>query len=50
MPAMPRPEGKGKKIAYKIMGVPANMIEKKKSKDQKKIDQRLVFEETVRSR
>ncbi len=50
MPAMPRPEGKGKKIAYDVLGAPANMVEKRKSKSQKKIDQRLVFEETVRSR
>lgn len=50
MPAMPRIEGKGKKIAYHIMGIPQNMIEKKKSKEQKHLEQRLVFEETVRSR
>lgn len=50
MAAMPRPEGKGKKIAYDVLGVPANMVEKRKTKSQKKIDQRLVFEDTVRSR
>lgn len=50
MPAMPRFEGKAKKIAYSILGVPANMIEKKRTKAEKKIAQRLVFEETVRSR
>lgn len=49
MPAMPRIKGKSTKIAYKIMGVPANM-QRKRSKVEKKIDKRLVFEETVRVR
>ncbi len=49
MPAMPRPSGKSKKIAYKILGVPMNMQDDKSKKDQK-INTRLVFEETVRVR
>jgi hypothetical protein len=48
MPGMPRIKGMGKKVAYKILGVPANM--KKDKKKQEKIDKRLVFEETVRVR
>ena len=50
MPAMPRPEGKGKKIAYDVLGVPQNMVQKKRSPKEKKIEQRLVFDETIRSR
>lgn len=48
MPAMPRISGKAKKIAYNILGVPANM--QKVSPKQKKIDKRLLFEETTRVR
>lgn len=49
MPAMPRLPGKGKKIAYKILGVPAPM-RSRRTKEQKRIDTRLVFEETTRVR
>ena len=49
MPQAPRPKDKSRKIAYKILGVPENMKKQKKPKDNK-IDQRLVFEETVRVR
>ena len=49
MPGMLRISGKTTKIAYKILGVPANMKEKR-TKEQKKINQRLLFEETVRVR
>lgn len=48
MPGMPRIPGKGKKIAYAILGIPQNM--KKPSKKDKKVDTRLVFEETQRVR
>jgi hypothetical protein len=41
--------GKAKKIAYKILGVPAN-IEYKRSEVEKKINKRLIFEETTRVR
>lgn len=44
---MPRIKNKTTKIAYKIMGVPAN-IAHKKSKEEKKIDYRLRYEETYR--
>ncbi len=49
MPAMPRVPGKSTKIAYKLLGVPAN-IAFKRSKTQKKVNRRLVFEETARVR
>jgi hypothetical protein len=49
MPAMPRPKGKARKIAYKLLGVPAN-IAFKRSKQQKKVNKRLLYEETDRVR
>lgn len=49
MPVAPRVKGKGTRIAYKLMGVPPNM-QSKRNKPQKKINQRLVFEETQRVR
>lgn len=49
MPAMPRLPGKGKKIAYKILGVPANIAFKRDAKE-KKVNKRLIFEETTRVR
>ncbi len=42
MPLMPRLPGKGKKIAYAILGKPANMRKRKKTKE----DKRLMFEES----
>lgn len=49
MPGMVRPKGKGKKIAFEVLGVPANMQEHKTPRE-KKVDERLTFEETVRVR
>jgi len=49
MPAMPRPFGKAAKIAYAILGKPANMQEDKR-KDKDAIEKRLLFEETQRVR
>jgi hypothetical protein len=49
MPAMPRLSSKTTKIAYKIMGVPPNMQRKRKKKEDK-VNQRLIFEETIRVR
>ena len=46
--AMIRPEGKAKKIAFKILGKPANM--QKESAARKKINARLLKEDTMRSR
>ena len=49
MPAMPRMRGKGQKIAYAILGKPANMEkEPKKSKKEKHIEHLLVFDEVSR--
>jgi len=45
MPVMPRMSGKARKIAYKILGKPANM-ENVKSKKKSKLNKRLTFEET----
>jgi hypothetical protein len=49
MPSMPRIPGKGVTIAFKILGVPAN-IASKRTKKQKEINKRLWFEETTRVR
>jgi hypothetical protein len=49
MPGMVRIPGKGKKIAYKILGVPANIAYRRDAL-QKKINRRLLFEETQRAR
>lgn len=49
MPAMPRPKGKATKIAYKILGVPGP-IAFKRSKEQKKINKVLLFQESQRIR
>ena len=46
--AMIRPEGKAKKIAFKILGTPANM--QKTSAARKKINKRLLYEDTKRAR
>ena len=49
MPVMLRPKGKAKKIAFKILGKPAN-LQFKPNKDQRKVNQRLLYEETFRAR
>lgn len=49
MPAMPRMKDKATKIAYKILGVPAN-IAARKTPEQKEIDRRLSREDTWRAR
>ncbi len=49
MPSAPRPKGKAKEIAEDVMGIPANMMQKRSTK-RKKINDKLVFEETVKSR
>jgi hypothetical protein len=49
MPAMLRPSKKARKIAYKILGVPAN-IAYKPNAEQREINRRLIFEETIRVR
>jgi len=47
MPASPRPKGKATKIFYEVLGKPETA---NKSEQQKKIDKRLIFEETIRAR
>jgi len=49
MPAMPRVMGKATKVAYKIMGIPAN-IAHKRTKAEKKVNKQLLYEETSRAR
>lgn len=46
---MPRPKGKGKKIAYKVLGVPANIADKKTQK-QRTRDRFLLKRYTTRMR
>ena len=46
---MPRPKGLARKIAYKILGKPAN-IAFKRNKMQSKINARLLYEDTYRVR
>ena len=49
MSTMPRPKGKGQKIAFNILGKPVNMQEKK-SKKKKKVESRLTFEQISRGK
>lgn len=49
MPTMIRPKGKGKDIAFKIIGKPANLAYKK-TKKQKELDMILTFQETNRAK
>jgi hypothetical protein len=50
MPAMIRFSKKGRDVAFALLGIPSNMIKRKKTKEQKYIDKRLLAEETVRVR
>ena len=50
MPGMPRISGKAEKIAFKILGTPANMRKEKRYPMGKNVEQRLEFEETIRVR
>jgi len=45
MPIMPRPKGKAEKIAYKILGIPANIRFKNKNRNGK-IKDKLYSENT----
>lgn len=49
MPAMVRLPGKGKQIAWNILGKPVNMQDKKTA-FQKDVDKRLVAENTARAK
>lgn len=49
MTVMVRPKSKATRIAYKVLGVPSN-IAHKRTKREKYINRRLLFEETSRVR
>jgi len=49
MPAMPRMRSKATRIAYKILGIPAN-IAFRRNEVERKTNRRLIFEETSRVR
>jgi hypothetical protein len=49
MPSMPRVSKKTTNIAYTVLGVPSN-IAFKRTKKEKEINRRLLFEETQRVR
>lgn len=49
MPTMVRIHGKPENIAFKILGTPPN-LKYKRTKEQEKINKRLLFEETTRVR
>lgn len=49
MPSAPRPKGKGKKIAFSILGTPAN-LKKNSEAFPPEVSKRLLFEETQRVR
>ena len=49
MPGMPRIKNIGQKIAFSILGTPAN-IKEKKTAAQKEIDKKLLFQNTQRAR
>ena len=50
MPGMPRTNKKAQKIAFKILGTPANMTKEAKRGMGSKTEKRLEFEETIRVR
>lgn len=49
MPATVRPDNKARKIAWAILGEPANLASKK-TRHQRELDRRLLREETYRVR
>jgi hypothetical protein len=47
MPLMPRvKKGKGTKIAFKLLGTPANLVKHKKTARENEVTARLNFEES----
>lgn len=50
MPVMPRPKGKSQKIAYDILGKPANMRHKKRTKREQEIYDRIRRDAYTRDR
>lgn len=47
MPAMPRPDGKAKKIAYAIIGKPSNLAQKK-NKKLNALRELMLYQDTAR--
>ena len=50
MPAMIRPNGKAKRIAFDILGTPPNMLSYKKRSKKERIEARLTYQNTLRER
>jgi len=48
MPIMVRKKGKGTNIAFDVLGVPANLKKRRRSKRKAWIDKKLTSEETSR--
>lgn len=49
MPGAPRPKGKAKKIAFRILGIPS-YIKNSKSSISEKDERRIQFEESFRTK
>ena len=49
MPQAPRLKGKAQKVAFDLLGKPANLAAKKTAK-QKEIDERLLYQYSFRAR
>lgn len=50
MPTQIRPKGLGKEIAFKILGIPANMLYKKTAKERKRDETLALRQSTTSSR
>lgn len=50
MPTQIRPKGAAKRIAFSILGIPANMLYKKTAKDKKRDDTLMVTQSSNSSR
>ncbi len=46
MPLMPRFKSKGSKVAYAILGTPANLMKHRSNQQSTKVNRRLIVEET----
>ena len=46
MPLMPRPDKKATKVAYALLGTPANLVKHKMSKHDQEVEMRLQSQET----
>lgn len=50
MPTQVRPNGQGKKIAFSILGIPANMLYKKTAKEKERDDALYIRQSSTSSR